>query len=121
MPRAATLDEKREKVLLDKSMQATKHLETTPAKDGAVRRKKGVFNGTTGKLSIQGTIPGYHMHIMNDDRTRLHDATDNGYEFVKPEEIEGVSENVVSRNGDLGDSRIRFLVGSQENGQPMYG
>lgn len=85
------------------------------------RRKRGVFNGTTGKLQVHGTIPGYHLHIMNDDRNRLQEAQDNGYEFVTPKEIEGVSENVTSRNGDLGGSRVRFLVGSTERGEPMYG
>ena len=121
MPRADTLDEKRQKALEKLGKVAEPVATPAPAADGARRRKKGVFNGTRGKLAIEGEIPGYHLHIMNDDRTRLQDATDNGYEFVSPDEIKGVSENVVSRNGDLGDSRVRFLVGSQENGQPMYG
>lgn len=95
--------------------------DTQDVRDKPTRRKRGVFNGTQGKLKINGTIPGYHLHIMNDDRNRLQDAQDNGYEFVNPKEIEDVSENVTSRNGDIGDSRVRFLVGTQENGQPMYG
>ena len=120
MPRADTLEEKKEKALAKLNGQVNEQPKV-PVEDGAPRRlKKGVFNGTRGKLVVDGEIPGYHLHIINDDRNRLQDATSNGYEFVSPKEIEGVSENVVSRNGELGSDRVRFLVGSQENGQPMY-
>lgn len=120
MPRADTLEEKKQKALAKLEQVAQPNKESAPAKDGARRIKKGVFNGTRGKLVVDGEVPGYHLHIINDDRTRLQDALDNGYEFVNPDEIKGVSENVVSRNGELGKDRVRFLVGSQENGQPMY-
>ena len=40
--------------------------------------------------------------------------------FVTPKEIGGVSENVVSRNGDLGD-RVRFLVNPRAEGSEMFG
>ncbi len=120
MPRADTLEEKKEKALAKLNGQVSEQPKVE-AKDGAPQRlKRGVFNGTRGKLIVDGEIPGYHMHIINDDRSRLQDATTNGYEFVSPDEIKGVSENVVSRNGELGKDRVRFLVGSQENGQPMY-
>jgi len=120
MPRAYTLQEKREKSLEATQERINPTPEVTPAKDGAVRRKRGVFNGTSSKLKVDGTIPGYHLHIMNDDKSRLELATENGYEFVTPSEIKGVSENVTSRNGDLGDSRVRFLVGTHDKGEPMY-
>jgi hypothetical protein len=45
---------------------------------------------------------------------------DSGYEFVRPDEVGGVSENVVSRNGDLGE-RIRFLVNPRAEGTEQYG
>jgi len=95
--------------------------ETTPSASGATRRKRGVFNGTSAKLRIDETIPGYHLHIINDDKNRIQEAQDNGYEFVSPKEIGNVSENVTSRNGDIGTQRVRFLVGSKERGEPMYG
>lgn len=119
MPRAYTLEEKKERAL-EAVAARTELPPSVPAPDGMTRRKRGVFNGSQGKLKVEGTIPGFHLHIMNDDGTRITDATDNGYDFVKPSEISGVSENVVSRNGDLGDSRIRFLVGLNKEGQPMY-
>lgn len=120
MPRAATLEEKKQKSL-DSLQSKMSGPEPTPAADGRTRRKRGVFNGTEGKLKVNGTIPGYHLHILNDDGTRIKDAQDNGYEFVAPQEIDSVTENVVNRNGDLGDSRIRFLVGTNKEGHPMYG
>jgi hypothetical protein len=45
---------------------------------------------------------------------------DSGYEFVRPDEVGGVSENVVSRNGDLGE-RIRYLVNPRAQGSEQYG
>jgi hypothetical protein len=60
------------------------------------------------------------MHVFTDAGARIQSALDNGYEFVRPSEIEGVSENVVSRNGDLGD-RIRFLVNPRAEGSEQYG
>lgn len=83
--------------------------EETRAPETATRRKKNAFNGTQLKLSVNYTIPGYHLHVLTDDGSRIHEALEAGYEFVTPEEIGGVSENVTSRNGDLGN-RVRFLV-----------
>ena len=82
-------------------------------------RKKGVFNGTQGKLQVGSTVPGYHLHIFNDTPGRITAAQENGYEFVHPSEVGGTMENVTSRNTDLGD-KVRFLVGAGEKGEPMY-
>ena len=82
-------------------------------------RKKGVFNGTVGKLQVGSTIPGYHLHIFNDMPGRIQQATENGYEFVHPNEVGGTTETVTSRNTDIGD-KVRFLVGAGEKGEPMY-
>ena len=68
----------------------------------------------------EGQIDGYHLHIFTDNGSRIQEALDNGYEFVQPTEIGGVSENVVSRNGDLGD-RIRYLVNPRAEGTEQYG
>ncbi len=84
------------------------------------RKKKNVFNGTTAKISINHTIPGFHLHVFTDMGARIQDALDSGYEFVNPDEIGGVSDNVVSRNGDLG-ARVRFLVNPTADGGEQYG
>ena len=37
-------------------------------------RKKGVFNGTQGKLQVGNQIEGYHLHIFNDMPGRIQQA-----------------------------------------------
>lgn len=113
MPKALTLEEKREK-----SMAAQE--EKQEASQGERRReRRSAFNGTRGKLSVNQQIPGYHMHIFNDTVDgRIQQALETGYEFVSPEEVGGVTTNVTDRNTDIGD-KVRFLVGSSE-GKPLY-
>ena len=106
-----------EVMVLSNTMNDT---ESQPQQQEPVRRRKNVFNGTTLKLSVNRLIPGYHLHVFTDTGNRIHEAMENGYEFVTPKEIGGVSENVVSRNGDLGD-RVRFLVNPRAEGSEMFG
>ena len=117
MPRATTLEEKRERALSKLIPTAPT---PTPAVDGKTRRKRNVFNGTQTKISVNQQIPGYHLHVFTDVGNRVQDAQDSGYEFVNPEEVGGVSDNVVSRNGDLGD-RVRYLVNPRAEGSEQYG
>lgn len=122
MPRALTEMEKRDRLFAkieERKAQAEGNT-TTPAADGATRKRRNVFNGTEAKLSVRDQIPGYHLHIFTDSGSRIQEALDSGYEFVRPDEVGGVSENVVSRNGDLGD-RIRFLVNPRAEGSEQYG
>ena len=116
MPRAYTLEEKREKALAKKEEVAA----PSPSADGAQRKRRNPFNGTTSRLSVNSTIPGFHLHVITDKENRIQEALDGGYEFVSPDEVDGVSANVVSRNGDLGD-RIRFLVNPRAEGSEQYG
>ena len=116
MPRALTYEEKvarQDAILQKKSAPA-------PANDGTVRKRRNVFNGTEVKLGVREQIPGYHLYIFTDTGSRIQEALDSGYEFVTPTEVGGVSENVVSRNGDLGE-RIRYLVNPRAEGTEQYG
>jgi hypothetical protein len=115
MPKALTMEEKIAKV--EAKREATKHGETQvrSSVDRGERARRGVFNGTTGKLKVYGDIPGYHLHILNDSPGRIEEALSAGYEFVSPSEIGGVANNVTSKNTDLGD-KVRFLVGTQDSG-----
>ncbi len=83
-------------------------------------RQRGGFSGTKLKLSVEKTIPGYHMHIFNDDGIRIQEALAIGWEFVAPNEVGKVSPHVTSRNVDLGD-KVKYLVGKEEGGGPLYG
>jgi len=120
MPRALNEFEKRDRLVA--KMEERKAAETapTPAINGATRKKRNVFNGTEAKISVQQQIEGYHLHVFTDTGGRIQAAMDNGYEFVTPDEVGGVSENVVSRNGDLGE-RIRYLVNPRAEGTEQYG
>jgi len=120
MPRALNEFEKRDR-LLEKSAEREAALSApTPAAGGATRKRRNAFNGTEAKLGVQTHIEGYHLHIFTDAGGRIQGAMDSGYEFVRPNEVDGISENVVSRNGDLGD-RIRYLVNPRAEGSEQYG
>jgi hypothetical protein len=116
MPRALTYEEKVER------QEALRERKLAPpaASDGATRKRRNTFNGTEAKLSVRHQIDGYHLHILTDTGGRIQEALDSGYEFVAPQEVGGVSENVVSRNGDLGE-RIRYLVNPRAEGTEQYG
>jgi hypothetical protein len=120
MPRALTYEEKRERNLLRKAERDNPTIEPTPAEDGSLRKRRNVFNGTEAKISVRQAIPGYHLHVFTDTGGRIKEAVDSGYEFVAPGEVGGVSENVVSRNGDLGE-RIRYLVNPRATGSEQFG
>jgi len=114
MPKALSMEEK---VIKATAKAEGKQVRTSV--DRGERPRRGVFNGTSGKLVVNGEIPGYHMHIFNDVAGRIEEALSAGYEFVSPDEIGGIATNVVSRNTDLGD-RVRFLVGTAEGGGGLY-
>lgn len=82
-------------------------------------RRRGGFAGTSQKLSVTKSIPGYHLHIFNDDGARIEEAMSIGWSFVAPDEVGKTASHVTSRNTDLGD-KVRFLVGKTESGGPLY-
>ena len=120
MPRALNEFEKRDRLIAKVEERKAAQEVATVASDGATRKRRNVFNGTEAKLSVRKQIEGYHLHIFTDSGGRIQDAIDDGYEFVRPDEVGGVSENVVSRNGDLGE-RVRYLVNPRAEGTEQYG
>jgi hypothetical protein len=118
MPRALTFEEKKTRAEAIVSERISPS--PTPSSDGSTRKRRNVFNGTEAKISVRNTVPGYHLHVFTDAGSRIQEALDSGYEFVTPIEVGGVSENVVSRNGDLGE-RIRYLVNPRATGTEQYG
>ena len=108
MAQAKTIEQKREEALTRNANERTSR-----------ERVRNVFNGTQAKLTVNNQIPGYHMHIFNDEPGRIQTAIDGGWEFVTPDEVGGVKDSVTSGNTDLGD-KVRFLVGTSEKGDGLY-
>lgn len=125
MPKALTPAEKRDRIVAAKEAEIGQEGQVRTTTDRGTRRTRNVFNGTMGKLSInQDTInqvdeAGWHLHIFNDTPGRIEEALSAGYEFVTPEEIGSAVTGVVSRNTAL-DGKIKYLVGSSEEGNGMY-
>lgn len=109
MPRALSMEEKVQKV--EAKQAATIEKKT--------RSKRASFNGTEAKLRIGNQIEGHKLHIFNDEPGRIELALSVGWEFVTPDEVGGTATNVVSRNTDIGD-KVRFLVGTDGKGEPLY-
>ena len=108
MAQAKTIEQKREEALTRNANERTSR-----------ERVRNVFNGTQAKLTVNNQIPGYHMHIFNDEPGRIQTAIDGGWEFVTPDEVGGVKDSVTSGNTDIGD-KVRFLVGTSEKGDGLY-
>lgn len=108
MPKALTVEEKTERAL-----------NRTNEERPTAERRRNAFNGTQAKLTVNNQIPGYHLHIFNDEPGRIQTAIDSGWEFVRPEEVGGVGERVTSVNTDLGE-KVRYLVGANEKGDGLY-
>jgi len=108
MAKALTIEEKKEQALTRTTNERTTR-----------ERVRNVFNGTQAKLTVNKQIPGYHLHIFNDEPGRVQTAIDGGWEFVTPDEVGGVKDSVTSGNTDLGD-KVRFLVGTSEKGDGLY-
>jgi hypothetical protein len=85
-----------------------------------IRQTRTPLDGRVEKLRVYGKIPGYHLHIFNEDGARLEEAQRAGYAFVKRGEIQNVGRDVASFNTDPGEN-VRFVVGKRDNGNPMYG
>ncbi len=108
MAKALTIEEKKEQALT-----------RTAAERPSRERVRNVFNGTQAKLTVNHQIPGYVLHIFNDEPGRIQTAIDGGWEFVSPDEVGGVKDSVTSGNTDLGE-KVRYLVGTSEKGDGLY-
>jgi len=72
MAKALTIEEKKEQALT-----------RTAAERPSRERVRNVFNGTQAKLTVNHQIPGYVLHIFNDEPGRIQTAIDGGWEFAK--------------------------------------
>jgi len=99
-------------------VKSTKDLVTVVPIEKPVRRKKGAFNGTRGKLQVGNLIQDYHLYFFNDEPGRIAAALEAGWEFVTPEEVGYDSSNVTNNNVDLAN-RVSVLGMKSELGKPQ--
>ena len=90
----------------------------TVSNEKPVRRNRGAFNGTRGKLQVGNLITGYHLYFFNDEPGRIQAALDAGWEFVSPSEVGYAASNVTNTNVDLGD-RVSVIGSKNDMGQPV--
>lgn len=85
----------------------------------APRRRRTNLGGASLKLEVHGSISGYHLYWENDDGHRLELLLSEGFEFVKPEEVNmaRTSTRIVS-DDDVTD-RVSKYVGTTDDGKPM--
>ena len=77
--------------------------------DRPVRKERVPFGQARTKLSVSYSIPGHHMHWVNDTPGRVLEAEQAGYEFVRGNEI-----------GARDDELVKRIVGSAEDHTPLY-
>jgi hypothetical protein len=125
MPAALTPEQKKAKILNARAADRGEIPEVVRSTtDRPVRRTRGVFNGTQGKLRVPEEArkrlaeAGWHLHIFNDDPGRIEEALTAGYEFVTQDEIGSNVTSVVSRNNTVGD-KVAYLAGTTEKGEGL--
>ena len=89
---------------------------TEASRKSSIRDRRDGMGGARLKLEVFGTIPGYHMYWENDDDARIEQRIYEGFEFVKPSEIQMASWIVQDK--DLAD-RVSKYVGKKADGSPL--
>jgi hypothetical protein len=68
------------------------------------------------KLSVNGSIEGFHLYWENDDDGAIETLLYAGFEFVAPTEVQ--MESAIVQDSDLGN-RISRYVGKKSDGSPL--
>ena len=79
-------------------------------------RPAGGFGGPRLKLSVVGSIPGYHLYWENDDEGAIEQLLYEGFEFVEPNEVSMASHIVADADTA---NRVSRYVGKKADGSPM--
>lgn len=86
----------------------------------AERERSNNFGGARLKLSVAGTIEGYHLYWANDEAGEIETLLDEGFEFVQSSEVRAgkIGRQAVVADDDIGN-RISRYVGKDSDGSPM--
>lgn len=91
-------------------------IRNTSQRKDAPREREQRFGGPRLKLSVLGTIPGYHLYWENDDEGAIETLLYEGFEFVNPSEVKMQSHVVMDT--DVSDRLSRY-VGKKADGTPL--
>lgn len=80
------------------------------------RERKDTMGGMKLKLSVNGSIEGYHLYWENDEDGAIETLLYDGFEFVSQAEVN--MEKAIVSDTDLGD-RISRYVGAKSDGSPL--
>jgi hypothetical protein len=80
------------------------------------RSRNEDFGGMRLKMSVQGSIPGYHLYWENDDDGAIEQLLFEGFDFVSQEEVH--RQEAIVADADLGD-RISRYVGKKADGSAL--
>lgn len=88
------------------------------------KRRNKVLGRARFKLSLPD-IPGYVCRVVNDDGNRINEFLEDGWEFVLSKDAKKDAttigeDGVTPNNKDLG-TKVSTVVGTKDNGQPLYG
>jgi hypothetical protein len=88
----------------------------------APRERAKKFGGPRLKLDVPGAIPGYHLYWENDDDGAIEQLLNEGFEFVRPDEVHmqsaTMSRTAIVADGDVTD-RVSRQVGKKEDGTSL--
>lgn len=80
------------------------------------RERKDIMGGIKLKLSVNGSVDGYHLYWENDEDGAIETLLYEGFEFVSQAEVH--MEKAIVSDTDLGD-RISRYVGKKSDGSPL--
>lgn len=98
------------------SVQEKRAARNEAQREEAPRERQEGFGGPRLKLSVIGSIPGYHLYFENDDEGAIEQLLYEGFEFVKPDEVK-MMQHIVA-DADITD-RVSRYVGKKADGSPM--
>lgn len=80
------------------------------------RERKASMGGMRLKLSVNGSVEGYHLYWENDEDGAIETLLYEGFDFVTPIEVD--MESAIVQDSDLGN-RISRYVGKKADGTPL--
>lgn len=96
---------------------ARRHGQQAP-KAGAVRERESDLGGMRLQMSVNGSIPGYHLYWANDEDGYVESLLMDGFDFVTQDELYSQAAKVVP-DLDISSCVSKFVKGTRSDGQAL--